>query len=129
MDYDNVDDEFYNEIIHRRVITRRTNWRLQSTLLSQRDIAVPTTIHSSLSFYITLMYLVFFQLNQLYNIILRNNARQSILFGRLLHALKYYQWLFCFCCYKVDQLLEYEDNLCYLCHHQLTHSIAAPPRH
>ncbi len=128
MDYDDDDDQFYDEIIHHRDITRRTNWQLHSTSLSQHDVAVAASIQSSLSFYITFMYLVIFHLNQLYNFILCNNDHQSFLFGRLLCALKYYQCLFRFCCYAVDQLLEDEENLCYLRCHQLTLLITGPPR-
>jgi len=72
MEYEDEDDEFFNEIIHCRAVTRRTNWRLWSTSLSQHDVAVASSIESS--------------------------------------------------------LLEEEDDLLYLRHHQLTPLITGPPR-
>jgi hypothetical protein len=79
MDYDD-DDECYNQIIHCRD-TRRTNWHLQSTALSQRDVATVASIQSSLSFYMTFMYVVLFHLNQVYNTMLHNNDYQSYIYG------------------------------------------------
>ncbi len=40
-------DDFYDEIIRRRDIARRTNWRHCSTALSQREVALAATIQSS----------------------------------------------------------------------------------
>jgi hypothetical protein len=128
MNYDDDDDDFYNEIIRLRHITRRTNWRLRSTSLSQRDVALLASIQSSLSFYLTFMYMVLFHLNHVYQSILHNNDRQSFIFGRLLRALKNYQCLFTFCCHEIDILLEDEADLSFLRRHQLPPLTTGPPR-
>ncbi len=56
------DDFIYNEIVHRRCIAWRTNYRLRATALKQRDVALAASIQVSVSFCYTLMYLVLFQL-------------------------------------------------------------------
>jgi hypothetical protein len=56
-------EELLKEIIHRRNITRRTNWYLWSTALTQRDVATAASICSSISLYITLLFLVSYQIN------------------------------------------------------------------
>ncbi len=84
-------EEFLNEIVRRRNIARRTNWRLRSTALTQRDVAIATSIRSSISLYITLLFLVSYQIYLLNQMINQNNNRQSHFFGRLLKVFKYYK--------------------------------------
>ncbi len=86
---DEEEDEMMDAIVRRRDIARRTNWRWRSTALSQRDVAIATSINSSLSFYFTLLYLASFQVNFFYQIIQRNNNRQSTIYRRMQRALKY----------------------------------------
>jgi hypothetical protein len=83
-------DEILNEIVCRRNIGRRTNWCLQSTVLTQRDVVIAASISSSISIYIILLYLVMFQINVINQMIMWSNNRQSPFFGRLLRAYKYY---------------------------------------
>ncbi len=101
---------------HSRSHNENPQW---PNMASHCDADLVVTIQSSSFFYITLIHLVLFQQNQLYNIILCNNDHQSILFGRLLFVLKYYQCLFHFCCYEVDLFLEDEENLLYQHQHQV----------
>jgi hypothetical protein len=121
-------DEMMNEIVRRRDIARRTNWRCRSTALSQRDVAVAATIHSSISFYVTLLYLVLYQMNSIQQIILHNNNRRSNFFRRLQRALKYYKCLFQFCSYKIDVLVDEETDLLFLRRYQLFPLVHSPPR-
>ena len=60
MDIEDDDDDIYDDIVRLRQTTRRTNWRHRSTSLSQRDVAEAVTINSSLTFYITFIYISFF---------------------------------------------------------------------
>ncbi len=114
MDIDDDDDDIYDDIIRCRETTRRTNWRHRSTSLSQRDVALAATIQSSLTFYITSMYVLLLHLNSLNNAILVNNNRRSFLFCRLLRTLQHYQCIFRFCCHEIDFLSEEQSNLLYL---------------
>jgi len=53
---DDLVDNFYDDIIRRRTIARRTNWRLRFTSLSQREVALAASIAlSSLSDYVQLI--------------------------------------------------------------------------
>jgi hypothetical protein len=63
-DEDMVDD-FYDQIIRRRDISRRTNWRHYSTTLSQCDFALAATIQSSTSFFVTLAFAIMITMNQI----------------------------------------------------------------
>jgi hypothetical protein len=47
---DEEEDEMLNAIVHWQVIARGTNWCWLSTALSQRDVAVAASLHSSISF-------------------------------------------------------------------------------
>jgi len=128
MDIEDDDDDIYDDIVRLRQTTRRTNWRHRATSLSQRDVALATTINSSIAFYITFTYILLFRLNSLNNAIAVNNNRQSALYGRLLYALRYYQCLFRFCCYEIDFLIEEEADLLYLREHQIAPIVTEPPR-
>jgi hypothetical protein len=122
------EDEILNAIVRRRDIARRTNWRWWSTALSQRDIVVASSLRSSISFYITILYMILFQLNSINQIILRNNNPGSAFFGRLLRALKYNKCLMMLCVYEVDLLIQDETNLLFLRRNELFPLINAPPR-
>jgi hypothetical protein len=128
MDIEDDDNEMYDDIVCLRQITRRTNWRHRSTSLSQQDVALAATINSSIAFYITFIYILLFQLNSLNNAVSLNRNRQSALYGRLLHALRYYQGLFRFCCYEIDFLIKEEAVLLYLREDQIAPVVTEPPR-
>jgi hypothetical protein len=125
---DNDVEEMFNEIVRRRNIARRTNWCLRSTALTQRDVAIAACIHSSISLYITLFYLVLYQINITNQIIMRYNNHRSPFFRRLQRALKYYKCLYLFCSYEVDLLVEEETNLLFLRRNDLFPLVNAPPR-
>ena len=128
-DDDEEIEEIYDEIVRRRNIARRTNWRWRSTSLTQRDVAVAAYIHSSISFYYTFMYLILFQINFFRQmILLRNNNQQSPFYHHLLKAYKYHRCLFTFCCYEVDTLIDEEMALLYLRRSQLFPLVNLPPR-
>jgi hypothetical protein len=128
-DEDNDVEQIYDEIVRRRNIARRTNWRWRSTSLTQRDVAVASLIQSEIAFYYTLLYLVIFQINYFHQmLLLHDNNRQSPLFTRLLEAFKYYRCLFTFCCYEVDTLVAEEMELLYLRRSQLFPLVNQPAR-
>ncbi len=125
---DEEEDEILNAIVRCRDIARRTNWRWWSTALSQRDIVVASSLRSSISFYITIIYMILFQLNSINQIILCNNNPGSAFFGRLLRALKYNKCLMMLCAYELDLLIQDENNLLFLRRNELFPLINAPPR-
>jgi hypothetical protein len=51
VDPDNFADAYYDEIIRPRAISRKTNWRMRFNSLSQRKVALATSIKSSISDY------------------------------------------------------------------------------
>jgi hypothetical protein len=63
-DDENLIDDFYDAIVKRRDIARRTNWRHRSTALSQREVALAATIQSSANFFITLVFAIMITMNQ-----------------------------------------------------------------
>ncbi len=125
---DEEEDEMMDAIVRRRDIARWTNWRWRSTALSQRNVATVAFIHSSLSFYFTILYIALFQINYFHRIILCNNNQQSSFCRRMQRALKYYKCIFLFCSYEIDILIEEETNLLLLRRSQLLPLVNAPPR-
>ncbi len=74
-DYDNHDlqDQFSNQIVRKRNIPRKMNWRQRANALSQRELVTAWMIHSSSSFYLYLVFLLIFMINQ--TLLLINQAR------------------------------------------------------
>jgi hypothetical protein len=65
IDPDDFVDNYYDEIIRCRTITRRTNWRMRFTSLSQRELALAATIQSSMFDYIQFIRVMIIIINQL----------------------------------------------------------------
>ncbi len=86
-DMDDIDEDdeviiFLDEIIHYRMIPRRTNWRYRYLALNQQEVAAVSTIQLSISeltdFFLVLVLLV----NQLLTVLhssTRRNADQMFL--------------------------------------------------
>jgi hypothetical protein len=62
---DDLVNDFYDQIIRRRSIARRTNWRHHSTALSQREVALAATIQSSTNFFIMLAFAIMITMTQI----------------------------------------------------------------
>ncbi len=45
---DDFDDNFFDEIVRRRMIPSRTNWRYRFISLNQREVAEAATLQSSI---------------------------------------------------------------------------------
>ncbi len=69
VDPDNFVDAYYDEIIRHRAIARRTNWRMCFKSLSQREIALATSINSSISNYVKFLVALIIITNQLLTVI------------------------------------------------------------
>jgi hypothetical protein len=125
-------DDFYDEIVRRRDIARRTNWRHRSMALSQREVALAATLQSSAAFFIVLAFAVMITMNQVTSAIIF--ARQSL--GgpdsphtiRLFRVLIYYQCLLTFCFHELDVLIEQDDDLLNLRYGQLYPLEQLPPK-
>jgi predicted RNase H-related nuclease YkuK (DUF458 family) len=115
VDPDDFVDNYYDEIIRRRTIARRTNWRMRFTSLSQREVALATSIDSSVIDYTQFIMVMILTINQLMTAIYimrrrqmdQNNNRSK----KILHLYVYYSCLTTFCFYELDTLLEQDDHL------------------
>ncbi len=74
---DEEEDEMMDAIVRWRAIARRPNWCYRSTALSQRDVVVAASLHSSILFYTTLLFLILVRMNNIQQIILCNNNHRS----------------------------------------------------
>ena len=117
-DHDNHDlqdlqDQFYNQIVRRRDIPRRMNWRQRANALSQRELATASMIYSSSSFYLYLVFLLIFMINQTLLLIHQSRSFRFInpvpRLNKLHRILLYYQSLLTFSCHELDILIQ-EDN-------------------
>ncbi len=135
-DHDNHDlqdlqDQFYNQIVRRRDIPRRMNWRQRANALSQRELVTAWMIHSSSSFYLYLVFLLIFMINQ--TLLLINQARNLRFINpvprlnKLRHVLIYYQCLLTFSCHELDILIQADDALLNLRQHDITPYANRPP--
>jgi hypothetical protein len=112
----NVDDDeeeadlhyhFYDQIICRRNIARRTNWWHRANALSQREVALAAGIQLSANDCVTVIFMILFFARQLMMMI---NATCSAFLGgpespmihRLLQVLVYYNCLLTVCFHKLD---------------------------
>jgi hypothetical protein len=59
-----LEDYYYDQIIRRRDISRRMNWRQRTKALSQREVATASIIHASSTFYLSLVFLLIYLINQ-----------------------------------------------------------------
>jgi hypothetical protein len=116
MDYDEDDanpddfiDDYYDEIIRRRTIARRTNWRMRFTSLSQREVALVATIDASISDYGQFLVALIVVTNQLlmaiYMMRRQDQDHNSIRYKRIIHLFLYYNCLMMFCLFEVDTLI------------------------
>jgi hypothetical protein len=135
-DYDNHDlqdlqDQFYNQIVHRRDISRRMNRRQRANALSQRELVTASMIHSSSSFYLYLVFLLIFMINQ--TLLLINQARIFRFINpvprlnKLHQVLIYYQCLLTFSCHELDILIQADDALLNLWQHDIIPYANRPP--
>jgi hypothetical protein len=133
-DHDNHDlqdlqDQFYNQIVRRRDIPRRMNWRQRANALSQRELVTALMIYSS--FYLYLVFLLIFMINQ--TLLLINQARNLRFINpvprlnKLRHVLIYYQCLLTFSCHELDILIQADDALLNLRQHDITPYANRPP--
>ncbi len=131
IDPDDFVDNYYDEIIRRRTITRRTNWRMRYTSLSQREVALATSIESSMADYLQFIMVMIVTINQLMTVIYMMRRRQldrnNHRYKRILHLYVYYSCLTMFCFYELDALLEQDDNLMNIRRWQWAH-VETPPR-
>jgi hypothetical protein len=91
---DDLVDNFYDDIIRRRTIARRTNWRLRFTSLNQREVALAASIASSLS-----ENAVIVLSQQLFTTIYMMRQRQgwnNVRYKRSLHLYIYYNCMMLF---------------------------------
>jgi len=112
-DLQDLQDQFYNQIVRRRDIPRRMNWRQRANALSQRELVTALMIYSS--FYLYLVFLLIFMINQ--TLLLINQARNLRFINpvprlnKLRHVLIYYQCLLTFSCHELDILIQEDDAL------------------
>jgi hypothetical protein len=129
---DDLVDDFYNQIVRRRNIARRTNLRHHSFSLSQREVALAATIQSSTSFFITLAFAIMITMNQITTAIIFSRRRlggpDSPYTGRLLRVLIYYQCLLTFCFHEIDALVQEDDALLNIRYGQLFPLENSPPK-
>jgi hypothetical protein len=59
-DHHHLEDYYYDQIVRRRGISRRLNWRQRTNALSQREVATASMIHTSSTFYLSLVFLLIF---------------------------------------------------------------------
>jgi len=136
MDEDDIDpddfiDNYYDEIIRRHTIARRTNWRMRFTSLSQREVALAATIESSMTDYLQFIMVMIVIVNQLMmgihamrrHHLDQNNPR----YRSFLRLHIYYSCLTMFCFYELDALFEQDDHLMNIRRRQWVH-IESPPR-
>jgi hypothetical protein len=62
---DDLHDHFYDQIIRRRNITRRTNWQHGANALSQRELALAAGIQLSANDCVTMIFMILFFARQL----------------------------------------------------------------
>jgi hypothetical protein len=103
-DPDGFVDEYYDEIIRRRVIAHRTNWRMRYTSPSQREVALATNIEGSILAFGQFLVALILLTNQLLTAIC----------------------MFCF--YEVDTLLQEDDRLMNIRRWQWDPLAETPPR-
>jgi hypothetical protein len=131
-DDEDLVDNFYDAIVRRRDIARRTNWRHRSTALSQREVALAATIQSSTNFYITLVFAILITMNQVITAIIyarrRFAGQDSPHSVRLLRVMVYYQCLLTFCFHELDVLVEQDNSLLNLRYGQLYPLEQLPPK-
>jgi hypothetical protein len=129
---DDLVDNFFNEIVRRRDIARRTNWRHRSIALSQREVALAATLQSAASFYVTLVFAVMITTNQVIAAIIyarrRFAGQDSPHTVRLFKVLIYYQCLLTFCFHELDILVEQDDALLNVRYGQLYPLEQLPPK-
>jgi hypothetical protein len=129
---DDMVDKFYDQIIRRRDIARRTNQRHHSTALSQREVALAATIQSTASFYVMFAFAIMITRNQVIMAIIfcrrRFVGQDSPHTTRLLRVLMYYQCLVTFYFHELDVLVEQDDALLNLHYDQLYPLDQLPPK-
>ena len=130
---DDLHDHFYDQIIRRRNITRRTNWRHRANALSQREVALAAGIQLSANDCVTMIFMILFFARQLMMMI--NATRRAFLgepdspmIRRLLRALVYYNCLLTVCFHELDLLIERDDLLCNIHGDQEIPIFNLPPR-
>jgi hypothetical protein len=109
-------DHYFDVIIRRRTIPRRTNWRHRADALSQLEVALAGNIQSSAHESITFIFVLMFFTRQLMMMI--STTCRAVIGGpefplsqRLLRALIYYNCLLSFCFLELDVLIERDDAL------------------
>jgi hypothetical protein len=128
---DDLVDNFHDDIIRRRTIARRTNWRLRFTSLSQREVALAASIASSLSDYVQLINAVIVLSQQLFTTIYMMRQHQdwnNVRYKRSLHLYIYYNCMMLFCFFQLDSLVAEEDELLNVRHGEWIPLVETPPR-
>jgi hypothetical protein len=107
-------DQYYDHIIMRRNIPRRTNWRHRAIALSQREVALAANIQSTANDYIAFIFILLLFTKQM--MMALSATRRAMIGGpespmirRLLQALIYYNCLLTFCFHELDLLVESDD--------------------
>jgi hypothetical protein len=127
IDEDDIIDNFYNEIVMRRAIARRTNWRYRFTLLSQLEVALAANITSSAYSYINVLAAIIVTTDQLLQAICinqRHNGNSS----QLSRLYIQYNFLMMFCFFQLDSLMEQEDQMMNIRHWQLPPLVETAPK-
>ena len=130
---DDLRDQYYDHIVRRRTIPRRTNWRHRANALSQLEVAIASNIQSSANDYIALIVILLLFIRQMLMII--NSTRRAMLGGlespimrRLYQAFTFYNCLLTFCFYELDVLIQRDDELLNIHEDQVIPLFNSPPR-
>ena len=91
------------------------NWRQRANALSQREVATASLIHASSSFYLFLVFLLIYMINQTLLLIHQSRSFRLInpvpRLNKLRRFLLYYQSLLTFSCHELDILIQEDDQL------------------
>jgi hypothetical protein len=127
---DDFDDNFFDEIVRRRMIPHRTNWRYRFISLNQREVAEAATLQSSILIHVNIVVALILTVNQLLlglRLLCRRQQNPSSL-QRITQLVLYYSNLVLVCFYQLDFLLVEEDTLVNVRRWQLPHLVVTDPK-
>jgi hypothetical protein len=111
MDYDEdddfFDDTFFDEIVRRRMIPRRTNWRYRLIALNQREAAEAAMLQSSILMHVNFIVALIVTVNQLLLglRVLHSQQQNPTSLQCVSRVVLYYSNLALLCFYQLDYLL------------------------
>jgi hypothetical protein len=127
---DDFDDNFFDEIVRRRMIPCRANWRYRFISLNQHEVAEAATLQSSILIHVNIVVALILTVNQLLLglRLLRRRQQNPSSLQRITQLVLYYSNLVLVCFYQLDFLLVEEDTLVNVRQWQLPHLVVTDPK-